>query len=266
MRMIYARVIIYTLFCLVIVTAPGFAGSSQAEGEAYFEAEKIIEFSKKVEKSLAANGARVAILGRVGRPRKNLPEGINFTHTAFAVYSKITTTDGRVLPGYAVYNLYQTTEKPDVSQLIQDYPVDFFAGVQVLEAGIIIPSPDLQRRLLQVLSTDTYQALHNSNYSAIANPFTPELQNCTEHLLDVVFAAIYETDNVQQIKKNEKAYFDAQPVKVSPLKLALGSMFAADITTSDHPGKPETATFTTIGNFLDEFKMVSKRYVLTEDI
>ncbi|MFH2057373.1 MAG: DUF2145 domain-containing protein, partial [Pseudomonadota bacterium] len=53
------------------------AGSSQAGGELFFKPEQIIHFAKKVEKSLAENGARVAILARVGRPRKNLPEGIN---------------------------------------------------------------------------------------------------------------------------------------------------------------------------------------------
>ncbi len=144
--------------------------------------------------------------------------------------------------------------------------MEFFAGVQVLEAGVIIPKPDLQRRLLEILASDTFTALHNPSYSAIANPYTLDLQNCTEHLLDNLFAAIYKTDNIQQIKANEKAYFKAQPVNVNPLKLALGSMFAADITTSDHPGSPETTTFTTIGDFLEQFDLLSKQYILTEDI
>jgi hypothetical protein len=260
------RIILPALFCVLILTSSSFAGSSQAEGEAYFDAETIIAFSKKVEKSLAGNGARVAIIARVGRPRKYLPEGINFTHTALAVYSKITTTDGRELPGYAIYNLYQKAGQPNVSQLIQDYPVDFFAGVQVLEAGVIIPKPDLQRRLLEILASDTFNALHNPSYSAIANPYTLDLQNCTEHLLDNLFAAIYKTDNIKQIKANEKAYFKAQPVNVNPVKLTLGSMFAADITTKDHPGAPETTTFTTIGNFLEQFGLVSKQYILTDEI
>ncbi len=91
----FFRIILPALFCALMLASSSIAGSSQAEGEAYFDAETIIAFSKKVEKSLAGNGARVAIIARVGRPRKHLPEGIDFSHIALAVYSKITTTDGR---------------------------------------------------------------------------------------------------------------------------------------------------------------------------
>lgn len=238
------------------------AGSSQAEGEIFFEPEKIIKFSKRVEKSMAQEGARVAILARVGRARDSLPEGIKFTHTAIAVYSRITTADGRQLPGYAIYNLYQKADRPDVSELVIDYPVDFFAGVQVLEAGIIIPTPSLQKRLLSIISSGDYKALHTPDYSVIANPFTLDLQNCTEHTLDIIFAAIYKTDDIHQIKANEKAYFDPQPVKVSPLKLMLGSMFVSDVAVSDHPASPVTTTFTTIGKFLEKFGAASKIYII----
>ena len=242
------------------------AGSSQAGGEIYFEPEEVISFAKKVEKILASKGTRVAIIARVGRPRNKLPEGINFTHTAFAVYSQITTANGSKIPGYAIYNLYQKNDKPEKSHLVQDYPVDFFAGVQVLEAGVIIPSPELQKRLLDVLASPTYTDLHNSDYSVISNPFTIEYQNCTEHTLDVIIAAIYRTDDIKVIKANEKEYFEPQPVNINPFKLALGSMFAADVTMSDHPGSPVTTTFTTIGEFLMKYKAASEILTITPDV
>lgn len=243
-----------------------FAGSSQASGELHYKAEEIIKFAKKVEKTLAQKGARVAIIARVGRPRNKLPEGINFTHTAIAVYSQITTTDGRKVPGYAIYNLYQRGDEPNVSDLVQDFPVDFFAGVEVLEAGLIIPTPELQKRLLAILASPTYKELHNSHYSVIANPFTLELQNCTEFTLDVLTAAIYETNDIKVIKANEKAYFEPQPVNVNPVKLLLGSMFVADVSKSDHPGKPVTSTFTTIGNFLTKYNAASEILTIIPDV
>ena len=148
------------------------SSSSQAGEETHFKPEQVIAFAKKVERTMAAKGARVAILARMGRPPAELPEGMHFTHVAFAVYSEITTSDGRKLPGYSIYNLYQEDGHPDVSDLVQDFPVDFFAGVAQLEAGIIIPSPALQERLLEVISSPTYQALHDPHYSVIANPYT----------------------------------------------------------------------------------------------
>ncbi len=258
-KMVFA----WILLGLVVILVPSaWAGSSQAGGPVFFPVKDVSAFSKKVEKSLAKHGAKVAIVGRVGRPRKDLPRGIAFTHTGFAVYSKITTVDGRTLPGYAMYNLYQDSDIPDQSTLVLDYPVDFFAGVRVLEAGVIVPSPRLQAALLEILSSNIYTALHDPSYSAIANPYTLGFQNCTEHVLDILFAAIYGTDDMKKIKANQTAYFKAQPVHVNPLKLALGRMFAPDITTADHPGSPETATFSTIGSFLTGFGLVSAQYVV----
>jgi hypothetical protein len=250
----------FLLFCLL----PAHAGS-QAGGVAYFPAEQIIHFSKQVEKTLAARGARVAILARVGRPPAEMPEGMHFTHVSFAVYSQITTQDGRIIPGYAIYNEYQSNEKPDTSSLVQDFPVDFFAGAAVLEAGVIIPSPELQKRLLQTIASPTYQKLHDPRYSAIANPYTTGRQNCTEHTLDVINAAIYQTDDIKRIKAAEKKYFVAQPVNVSGFKLLLGSLFSSEISLSDQPGTPVTATFETIGKYLQQYDKGSEMYIITPE-
>jgi len=245
-----------------ICQAASFSGSS-AHAEAHFASEQIIQFAKKVERKLAAEGARVAIVARMGRPLSEMPEGMHFTHVAFAVYSNITVADGTSVPGYAIYNLYQKDDKPSVSQLVQDFPVDFFAGVAQLEAGIVIPSHELQQRLLEVIGSPTYASLHEPRYSLIANPYTLGRQNCTEFVLDVVNAAIYQTNDIKIIKANTKAYFKAQPVNVSPFKLMLGSMFSAEVTTTDQRGRAVTATFEKISEYLQTYDQGAKVLSLT---
>ena len=261
-------------FCVVfaglalasLAQAAGFSSAASSAGEpAHFEPQQIVQFAKKVEKTMASKGARVAILGRMGRPRAELPEGMHFTHVAFAVYSEISTQDGRKLPGYAIHNLYQLDDKPDVSRLVLDYPVDFFSGVAELETGIIIPSAELQRRLLATIVSPTYAKLHDSHYSVIANPYTLGRQNCTEFVLDVTNAAIYQTDDVNRIKANEKQYFVAQKVNVNPFKLMLGSMFSAEVSTSDQNGTPVTATFETIGEYLKKYDAGSEVLMVLPD-
>ncbi|MEW6563436.1 MAG: DUF2145 domain-containing protein [Pseudomonadota bacterium] len=247
------------------VQAGSGAGSSSAGGAPSFTPEQIVKFAKKVEKTMAEKGAYVAVIARMGRSASELPEGMHFTHVAFAVYSEITTADGRKMPGYAIYNLYQLDGKPDVSKLVQDYPVDFFAGVAQLESGLIIPSPELQRRILEVIGSPTYKSLHNPHYSLIANPFTLPKQNCTEHTLDVINAAIYQTDDINKIKEAEKKYFKAQRVNVSPLKLMLGSMFSAEVSTSDQQGTPVTATFETIAEYLKQYDKGSQVVTVTPE-
>lgn len=251
------RTLPYVLAAL-LVQPQVFAGSA-AGGEPQFSAEQLVTLSKKLEREVASRGARVALVSRVGRPRSELPEGIEFTHVAFAVYSQITTSDGRVVPGYAMYNLYQSDETPNVSFIKQDYPLDYYAASYELKTGVIIPTPDLQRRLLKVIFSDTYEALHNPRYSAMSNPFNDRYQNCTEFVLDVMNAAIYETDDYKQIKANVEAYFEPQPVRVNALKLLLGSIFIADITTSDHSGPVATATFGSIARYM-------QRHGLTDEV
>mgnify|MGYP000334855837 CR=1 FL=1 len=136
---------------------------------------------------------------------------------------------------------------------VTDEPVEFFKGVVTLESGLIIPSPVLQDKLLKVIASPTYQQLHQRDYSVIANPYTLGRQNCTEFVLDVLNAAIYQTSDIQAIKAYEKAHFVAQPVHVNPFKLMLGAMLDAEVSLSDHRGLPVTATFERLADYLQTY-------------
>jgi len=248
---------------LLLVAAPAQA-SSAAGGAPHFKAEQIVAFAKRVEQSMAAHGARVAILARVGRATADLPAGFHYTHVAFAVYSQIKTTDGRSTPGYAIYNLYQDAEHPDHSSLMTDYPVDFFAGVYELKTDILILRPELQRQLLKVIASDTYLKLHNPAYSVVANPYNRKFQNCTEHTLDVLNAAIYHTDDIDVIKADERAYFKAQQVKINPLKMLAGMVTMPDLKVTDQKHGVRTASFTTIARYLKQYDLLADELVIAQ--
>jgi hypothetical protein len=219
-------------------------------------------FAKKVEHELAERGALVAIVARLGRPLSDMPEGMRYTHVGFAVYSTIEIADGRKLPGYVMYNEYQEGSHPDISDLVQDYPADFFADVARLEAGIVVPSLALQRRLLDTITSPIYARLHDPHYSVIANPYTVGRQNCTKFVLDVITAAIYQTGDLAVIKANERAFFVAQPVNIVPLKLFFGALFNPELSLSDQPGKPVTATFERIAGFLMTYDRGAERFTV----
>ncbi|MCP3870278.1 MAG: DUF2145 domain-containing protein [Gammaproteobacteria bacterium] len=255
------------LFVILVVNSEtyGVSGSRTGAEPLVFKPEEIAAFAKQVEKAVAARGARVFIVGRQGTPPEQLPEGIRYTHTGFGVYSKITLKDGRVIPGYAMYNLYQRPDDPGASHLVVDYPVDFFAGVYELKAGIIIPKPKLQQRLLDIITSDTYRALHNPRYSIISNPFNSSYQNCTEHTLDVINAGIYQTDNIRKLKQTATAYYTPQPVKVSPFKLMFGSIFSQEVSVSDHSGPVTTSTFTTIKQYLEKYGLADSVLTITPE-
>lgn len=249
---------------VVTITLPAFAGSAQ-NADIQFSVEDVDKFAKEVEQFAAKEGARAFIIGRVGRPEKDLPKGIKFTHTAVAVYSSITLDSGEIVKGYAIHNLYQKEDQLDKSELVIDYPVDFFWGVNSLKAGIIIPTPDLQQRILNVIANGKDKQIHNPNYSVIANPFNNVFQNCTEHTLNIVNSGIYQTTDIEQLKNNTKQHFKPQRVKASPFKLLLGNWFVDDVSTKDHSGKVYTTTFSTIGKYLKNNKLLSHAVVLKSD-
>ena len=256
---------IKTFFILLLVM-PGISlAGSNAQTEARFEPERIIKFAKDVEKYAAAQGAHAFIISRVGRPEKDLPRGIQYTHTAVAIYSNIVLDSGETVRGYAIHNLYQQSDKPGKSQLITDYPVDFFWGAQALKAGIIIPTPEIQHRLIGLIEQGKNAELHNSNYSVIANPFNQKFQNCTEHTLDLLNAAIYQTLDVAKIKANTRAYFKPQTVHTSRMKLMFGSWLMDDITTGDHKGKIATTTFNSIHQYLAQYELTQHAVAVLEN-
>jgi len=227
-------------------------------------AARIATFSKHLENTLPLHGARVAIVARSGRRDKDLPAGVRYTHVAFAVYSVIETENGDKQPGYAMYNLYQDAEKQNQSYLVQDYPFDFFAAVPTLRSGIVIPVPELQQRLLNTITGGTYQKLHNPVYSLMANPHNNQTQNCTEFTLNVLQASIYQTDDINFIKRTLSEHFSPYQVKINPLKLAAGALLAEGISLLDHPGPVQTTTFSTLLAYLKKFDLVQHAIELNE--
>jgi len=168
----------------------------------------------------------------------------------------VTGNDGRLRRGYRVWNLYQNADDPSVSSLVQDSPTEFFIGVKQLRTQVIIPKPKVQTRILKVLTDGTFQRLHNPNYSLLANPDNNLYQNCTEHVLNAVMAALYQTDDINRIKANTAAYFTAQPINLTPLERTLSPLFIPGLTTKDHRGGIETATFGSIARFMSKYKLV----------
>ena len=249
------------VICLATMTGAT-AGSSQA-GFKPMPVETVAPFAREVEETLAERGVHVALVGRVGRDRSELPDGIEYTHMGFWVYSDIQAEDGSVRRGYRVYNLYQRGAEPDVSDLVQDGPVDFLSGAVQLEAAIIIPDPKLQKKLISVMSSPDYRKMHNPNYSLLSNPDTNTYQNCTEFTLNVLMAALYGTDDIGRIKTNIRAHFAPQPIRISGFKRVLGPMFMDGVAMDDHGNQVRTATFGTISRFMTQHGLTTEIIRLT---
>jgi len=244
------RIIIILIACLGFSQASLAGGVSQQNSTVQFRLEDIASFSKRVEKTLAEKRAVVALVARNGRPLGGLPEGVRYTHVGFAVYSKILLEDGSSQKGYAFHNLYQLAEQPDKSEIVVDFALDFFAGASEMKAGIIIPHPELQRKLYDVIVDNKYREFHNPEYSAISNPFDTRFQNCTEFVMNVTQSAIYDLDKMSEIKEYLRRSFDPYELPYGEFALNLASISSKDISMRDQTYPFVTTTFSSISTYM----------------
>ena len=220
-------------------------------------------FSKQIERELAEKGARVAIVFRSGRPADEMPEGVRYTHGAFWVYSTIESEDGRDLRGYAVHNLYNRLDgDPTRSYLKQDFPADFTSTMVEARAGIIVPTPEMQRRLYNLINSPTYSELHQPEYSLIANPHDGRFQNCNEFMLDVISAGVWETEERPQIKANLAKWFEPAPIKSNVFQRIFAPMTDSMLRTSDHSGGIKTTTFGSLAAWMEKYNLATTAYEL----
>jgi hypothetical protein len=244
------------------VADSGLSGRAPAP---HFSAVEAAGFAKQIERDLAAHGARVAIVFRAGKPRKDLPEGIAYTHAAFWVYSDITGGDGKPYKGYASYNLYQGDGKSlpaDQSYLAQDYPLDFVSGDQADDVAVIIPTPEMQRRLLNLIRSPLYEKLHVKSYSLVSSPFDARHQNCTEFVLDVISAAAWETDDYAQIKADLKAWFKPNVIRANLFQRVFGPMVDPRLKMDDQGDEVETVSYESMAAFMGRYDLMNQTYVL----
>ncbi len=239
--------------CAMLLAAPAAVLADATGPEAIARA---AAFSKQIELALAERGARVAIVFRAGRDRDDLPDGIRYTHGGFWVYQPLQSLDGSdMFYGYAVYHLYagdpSGANDPRSSFLAQDFPIDFTLPMHEMEAGVIIPSPALQRRILSVMASENYQALHHENYSLLSNPHDAEYQNSNEFMLDVIASALWETTDREQLKVNLAAHFEPARVRLNVFERLFGPLVDRRVEFGDHDGRVFTTTFGSMARFLE---------------
>jgi hypothetical protein len=127
---------------------------------------------------------------------------------------------------------------------------------------VIIPSPEMQRRITAVIDSPAYARLHNPAYALVANPWAGRYQNCTTFVLDVVAAAAWETDDPQRIALNLKAHFKPTIVKANGLTRLFGPIADARLRTDDQKGPIRTAAYESLAGFMRDNGLMQETYSL----
>jgi len=224
-------------------------------GPALFKAETLDKYGNTITAELRQKNVKAAIISRSGQPRNKLPDGVMFTHSAFFLYQDET-------QDYAVYNLYHGEENRLVSSLITDTPADFLRLLRERDAGFIIPDAATQEQLYNYITSPTYGAVHQVNYSLISNPYDPRLQNCNEFMLDTLAAMVWNTTDSLAIKVRFKDMLRPSELKASFIRRHIGPLVDERLVMNDHDEKIWTTTSQTLANFLKDENRLAAHYML----
>jgi len=224
-------------------------------GPALFKAETLDKYGNTITAELRQKNVKAAIISRSGQPRNKLPDGVMFTHSAFFLYQDET-------QDYAVYNLYHGEENRLVSSLVTDTPADFLRLLRERDAGFIIPDAATQEQLYNYITSPTYGAVHQVNYSLISNPYDPRMQNCNEFMLDTLAAMVWNTTDSLAIKARFKDMLRPSELKASFIRRHIGPLVDERLVMNDHDEKIWTTTSQTLANFLKDENRLAAHYML----
>jgi hypothetical protein len=241
--------------------APVYAGGSAncTYGVERYGDAAIRDLAVRLNDALDSRKVNLAIVARAGRPRTQLPKGVNYTHAAFIVFEPVRGADGKPFYTYTVYNLYQGEKgKETTCYLKQDLTYDFVAGVMEPDVAVCVPVDALQQRIVRVIRSSTYRALFIPEYNLVANPWVDRYDNCVTHMLKVCVAAIYQTSDRQRIDENIRGYFKPTRIHLGLLQ-SIGSNFIPEVRHDDEdPAGLQTATYDSLVSFLAENGMVKE--------
>lgn len=256
--------ILILLFVSLAVPAQAGGSADCTYGVDRYGADAIRRLALRLNDELDARKVNVAIVARAGRPRSDLPRGVNYTHVAFIVFEAVRGADGRPFYTYTVYNLYQGAKGHETtSYLKQDLTYDFVAGILEPDVAVCVPVDALQQRIVRVIRSPTYQALHIPEYNLVANPWVDRYDNCVTHMLKVCVAAIYHTDDRQRIDDDIRHYFRPTPIRLGIIR-SIGSNFIPEVRHDDEDESGlQTATYDSLEGFLQSNGLVKETFSLS---
>ena len=213
-----------------IIATPAHAGRSCEETALKLQTmEQALAFATRVSAALDATGATVVALARVGQDLGKY--GMRYSHFGWAYKTSAGWVVAHKLNqcGTATAQLY----RQGLGQFFLD---DLFA----YEAGVLIPTAQVQERLLSLLQDDTkLKQLHRPAYNMLAYPWAQKYQQSNQWALETLALAM-EPDAIDRSRaQNWLKLKDYAPavLLIGPGTRLGARMTRANIAFDDHPNE-----------------------------
>lgn len=258
------RLLLCVLSATAILCTPlAWAGQRcEEEAPSVEEMRNSFRLALKVRDALEQSGAQAVILARVGQDLSKY--GLRYSHAGIILRDH---PQGSWL---AIHELNECGTA--TSTLYNQGLANFFAdNLFAWDALILIPSEDVQRRLVENLAAGSGTAFHQRRYNMLAYPFSPQYQNSNQWLLEVLSEALA----MQHFAGRGEAqqWLKSQGYAPTTLNLPImtrlgGRIFKANIAFDDHPtdrrvaGQIDVVTVESIASFLSRRDPASSRLVV----
>ena len=220
---------------------------------------RALGLAERVQRSLDASGAQVVIIARAGQDLTKY--GLSWSHLAFAyrvdvpsppayinpetilgTYGSATTAGLPVQPrpqgAWRVAHKLNQCGTAEAAIFRQGLAEFFLDTPFRYEAAYVIPNPEVQAALLQVL-TDDHRLVqwHTPAYSVVAYPWSTKYQQSNQWALETLAGALDPAANTRERAQAWLQLHDYQPtvLHIDALTRLGGRITRANVAFDDHP-------------------------------
>ena len=185
-----------------------------------------------LEAAYAREGVQLVLLARAGRDLTKY--GLRWSHMGVA----FRTRDASGRPAWRVFHKLHACGSDSADLYRQGLAEFFLDDLWRFEAAWIVPTPELQRRLLALLADDARaQRLHQRPYSIVAYAWGQRYQQSNQWVLETM-ALAQEPAASSRLRAQAWLQFQGyEPtvLRLGPLTRLGGRLTAANVAFDDHP-------------------------------
>nr|WP_183637150.1 DUF2145 domain-containing protein [Niveibacterium umoris] len=222
---------------------------------------KAFGLALKTRGALDQSGAEVVMLARVGQDLSKW--GLRYTHLGYVWRDA---PSGRWTVVHELNQCGSASSALYAEGLANFYADDLFRW----EGLILIPPPEIQKRLAESFRSGAYQAMHEPHYNMLAYPFDARYQNSNQWAIEVLADAEAGpfTGRGEAQRWLKGAGYQASTVKIdAPTRLG-ARIFRANVAFDDQPfdrrmaGQIDTVTVESVYAWLTRYAPAARRVLV----
>ena len=223
--------------------------------------QKALTLAHRSRAALEESGAEVALIARVGQDLSRFR--VRYSHYGYAVRNHAA---GRWVVLHQL-NLCGSQESAIYAEGLGNFFLDDMFAYETL---ILVPAPEIQRRLARALASEVPLALHTLSYNMLAYAFSTRYQNSNQWGLEVFAAATAREAAALANRGQAQAWLKLNGYRPITVEIDAATRLGARITRAniafdDHPferrmaGQIDTVTAESVFRFVEQREASSRR-------